>query len=84
MFVNKDSEYSRAAGIRAGDIIVGLDGWRVDNNDQYQAILAFKDDPMLKLTVSRGGRLIKIEAKSPTRKFGTQLETHPMKGWIKD
>ncbi len=40
VFVNKDSEYSRAAGIRAGDIIVGLDGWRVDNRDQYQAILA--------------------------------------------
>ena len=84
VFVNKESEYSRAAGIRAGDIIVGLDGWRVDNTNQYSAILAFKDDPAVNLTVSRGGRLLKIEAKSPTRLFGTQLETHPMKGWIKD
>jgi hypothetical protein len=84
VFVTKDSEYSRAAGIRAGDIIVGLDGWRVDNHEQYQAILVFKDDPTVKLTVSRGGRLVTIEAKSPTRRFGTYLETHPMKGWIKD
>jgi hypothetical protein len=84
VFVNKDSEYSRAAGIRAGDIIVGLDGWRVDNRNQYFTILAFKDDPMLNLTVSRGGRLVKIQPKSPTRKFGTELQTHPMKGWIKD
>lgn len=80
VFVTKDSEYSRAAGIRAGDIIVGLDGWRVDNHAQYQAILVFKDDPALKLTLSRGGRLVTIEATSPTRKFGTYLETHPMKG----
>jgi hypothetical protein len=39
---------------------------------------------MLNLTVSRGGRLVKIQPKSPTRKFGTELQTHPMKGWIKD
>jgi hypothetical protein len=84
VFVNKDSEYSRAAGIRAGDIIVGLDGWRVDNNNQYFTILAFTDDPTVHLTVSRGGQLLKIAAKSPTRKFGTELQTHPMKGWIKD
>lgn len=84
VFVNKDSEYSRAAGIRAGDIIVGLDGWRVDNDDQYQAILVFKDDPTVKLAMARGGRLVKIEATSPTRRFGTYLETHPMKGWIKN
>lgn len=84
VFVNKDSEHSRAAGIRAGDIIVGLDGWRVDNSNQYFTILAFKDDPILNLTVSRGGQLVKIQPKSPTRKFGTELQTHPMKGWIKD
>jgi len=84
VFVNKDSEYSRAAGIRAGDIIVGLDGWRVDNSNQYFTILAFTDDPTVNLTVSRGGRLVNIAAKSPTRKFGTELQTHPMKGWIKD
>jgi hypothetical protein len=84
VFVNKDSEYSRAAGIRAGDIIVGLDGWRVDDTYQYFAILTFKDDPTVSLTVSRGGQLVKIQATSPTRKFGTELQPHPMKGWIKD
>lgn len=84
VFVNKDSAYSRNAGIRAGDIVVGLEGFRVDTFEQYQAINLFKDDPLVKLTISRGGQLVKVEAKSPSRLFGTELQTHPMKGWIKD
>ena len=84
VFVNQDSAYSRHAGIRAGDIVVGLEGWRVDSVEQYQAINSFKDDPTVRLTLSRGGRLVKVEAKSPSRLFGTGLQTHPMRGWIKD
>ena len=84
VFINRDSEFSRRSGIRAGDIVVGLEGWRVDNVNQYRVINFLKDDPIVRLTISRGGQLIKVEAKSPTRLFGTQLETHPMKGWIQD
>ncbi|HJU44233.1 MAG TPA: hypothetical protein VJ691_15510 [Vicinamibacterales bacterium] len=83
VFINDDSEFSRRAGIRTGDIVVGLEGWRVDSVPQYRAINAFyDDDPTVRLTISRGGQLIKIEAKSPTRLFGTEIQTHPMKGWI--
>ena len=84
VFIYKDSEYSRKAGLRAGDIVVGLQGWRVDTIEQYLAINLFTDDPLVKLTISRGGQLVKVEATSPTRLFGTELQTHPMKGWIKD
>jgi hypothetical protein len=84
VFVEKDTELSRAAGIRAGDIIVGLEGWRVDSVPQYRVINFFTDDPNVKLTISRGGQLIKVEAKSPSRLFGTAIQTHPMTGWIKD
>jgi hypothetical protein len=68
----------------AADRFVGLEGWRVDNVTQYQTINVFKDDPTVQLTISRGGQLIKVEATSPTRLFGTRIETHPMKGWIQD
>jgi tetratricopeptide (TPR) repeat protein len=84
VFIYRDSEFSRLSGIRAGDIVVGLEGWRVDNVDQYRVINSLKDDATVRLTISRGGQLIKVEPKSPTRLFGTQLETHPMKGWIQD
>ena len=83
VFVYKDSPYSRKYGVRTGDIIVGFEGWRVDTEEQYHAINAFKDDPELKITLWRG-QLVTITAKSPTRLLGTDLETHPMKGWIKD
>jgi tetratricopeptide (TPR) repeat protein len=82
VFVYKDSEVSREAGIRAGDIIVGLEGWRVDTFEQYRAINAMKDDdPGVQLTLWRGA-LIKIDTQMPGRLFGTDIRTHPMKGWI--
>jgi hypothetical protein len=83
VFVYKDSAYSKKYGVRAGDIIVGLEGWKVDTAEQYFAINAFKDDPAMKLTLWRG-QLVTIDAKSPTRLLGTELQTHPMKGWIRD
>lgn len=82
VFVYADSEASRKAGIRAGDIIVGLEGWRVDSFEQYRAINAFKDDePRVQLTLWRG-QLIKVDTQMPGRLFGTDIRTHPMKGWI--
>jgi hypothetical protein len=83
VFVYRDSPYSRKYGVRTGDIIVGLEGWRVDSAEQYFAINAFKDDPAMKITLWRG-QLVTIDAKSPTRLLGTDLQTHPLKGWIKD
>lgn len=83
VFVYKDSPYSRKYGVRTGDIIVALEGYRVDTEEQYHAVNAFKDTPELKMTLWRG-QLIKIEAKSPTRLLGTDLQTHPLQGWIKD
>ena len=83
VFVYKDSPYSRKYGVRTGDIIVGLEGWRVDSADQYFAINAFTDEPAMTLTLWRG-QLVKINAKSPTRLLGTELQTHPLRGWIKD
>jgi hypothetical protein len=81
VFIYEDSPRSRKAGIRAGDIVVGLEGWRVDTQEQYRAINAFFDRPLVKLTLWRGA-LIKVEASSPNRLFGTQIRTHPLKGWI--
>jgi len=81
VFVNKDSERSRKAGVRAGDIIVGLEGWRVENDRQYFAINTFKDVDVLKLTVWRG-QLFAVEVPAPRRLMGVELNTYPLKGWI--
>ena len=81
VFVYADSERSRKAGMRAGDIIVGLEGFRVDSVEQYRAINRFFEHTRVKLTFWRGS-LIKVDAETPNRLFGTDIRTHPMKGWI--
>jgi hypothetical protein len=81
VYVTKDSERSRKAGIRAGDIIVGLEGWKVETFLQYAAINAFKEDPHMKLSIWRGS-LVKVEADQPGRLFGTSLADFPLKGHI--
>ena len=81
VYVTKDSERSRKAGIRAGDVIVGLEGWKVETFLQYAAINAFKEDPHMKLSIWRGS-LVKVEADQPGRLFGTSLADFPLKGHI--
>jgi hypothetical protein len=43
----------RRAGIRLGDIVLGIDGFVVENEDQMSAVLTFTDDPNLSAIVLR-------------------------------
>ena len=79
VFVEKDSYRSRAVRLQAGDIIVGVNGWRVDNYEQLDTVLWFdlaaKSD---QLTAWRG-KLFTVDLDSFS---GMTLKTHPLKGWI--
>jgi hypothetical protein len=79
VFVEEDSYWSRRAGLRAGDIIVGVDGWKVDNVEQLDAVLWFK--PHAKTYQFTAWRGVLLTAEIPTR-HGMTLKTHPLKGWI--
>ena len=81
VFVYKDSDAMRKAGIRAGDIIVGLEEWRVDSFRQWAAINAFKEDRHMKITLWRG-TLLKIEAEQKGRWFGGEFQDYPLKGYM--
>ena len=39
VFVEEDSDSSRRVRLQAGDIIVGVDGWKVENKEQYDAVI---------------------------------------------
>jgi tetratricopeptide (TPR) repeat protein len=80
VIVTKDSRRSRAAGLQAGDIIVGLEGWRVENLAQYRAIDAISRDERMKLVVWRGSRF-EVDAKAPQRLMGVELRSYPIEGW---
>jgi tetratricopeptide (TPR) repeat protein len=83
VIVMKDSELSRAAGLQAGDIIVGLEGWRVDNLRQYRAINAFFTGDDMKIAAWRG-RVLQVSVTAPNRLMGIEFRSHPIKGWGED
>jgi len=60
-----------------GDLIVGLDGWRVRNNDQYFAVNDFNPGPDMRLHVWQKDRYVPIEARLVSRRFGVNLKTFP-------
>jgi tetratricopeptide (TPR) repeat protein len=79
--VMNDSAQLRKAGLQAGDLIIGLEGWRVDNLQQFRTIDAFDDRPERTLTVWRGPI---YQVKLPARSWrGTSVEfrTYPVLGW---
>jgi tetratricopeptide (TPR) repeat protein len=78
--VTRDNEKSRKAGLQAGDIIVGLEGLRVDNLQQYTAINAFFEQEQVKAIAWRG-HLSLITGTTPNRLFGIDLRSYPIEGW---
>lgn len=79
--VTKDNDRLRKARLQAGDLIIGLDGWRVDNLKQFRAINAFSERPDRKLTVWRGPI---YETNLPWRAWyrtSVEFRTYPIQGW---
>ncbi|HUQ89290.1 MAG TPA: hypothetical protein VM096_17145 [Vicinamibacterales bacterium] len=79
VFVEKDSYWSRKAGLQAGDIIIGVDGFKVENVDQLDTVMWFK--PQAKTYQLTAWRGVLITSEIPTNHRMT-LKTHPLKGWI--
>jgi S1-C subfamily serine protease len=79
VFVEKDSYWSRTAGLRAGDIIVGIDGLKVENFEQLDAVLWFKPEAKTYQFTAWRGVLFTVDIPA---NHGMTLKTHPLKGWI--
>jgi hypothetical protein len=80
VIVTKDNPNTITHGIQTGDIIVGLEGFRVDSLNQYYAINAFFSKEEMKLTLWRGN-LYTATIQAPNRLMGVQFRSHPIVGW---
>lgn len=80
VFINRDSELSRRHGVQTGDIIVGAEGWRVDDQRQYRAASATALSSVLTLSVWRGA-VSQVRVPTPSRLMGVEFRNHPMTGW---
>ena len=70
------------AGLRAGDVIVGLDGWRIHSAAQYGTARRFSRDDEMTFTIWRGGSYQQVEAPVKERWLGVTFVDHPVKGWV--
>lgn len=79
--ISSDSDAARKIGLRAGDIVVALDGWHVENLPQYYAVRAFADAGPITLTVWRG-QLADVRIADRMFRPLFQVENYPVQGWI--
>jgi hypothetical protein len=83
VIVTKDNKEVRAKGLQAGDIIVGLEGWQVDNLQQYRAINSFFKDDAMKLRAWRG-KSFDVTITAPDRYMGIEFRSYPIEGWAEE
>ncbi len=75
--VHGENALSRQFGLKPGAIIVGIDGKRVRNINQYFYVRALKDSPQIDLLVYQDGHYQAISAQVPGRKFNLVFTTWP-------
>ena len=71
-----------AAGLRAGDVVVGLDGWRIRTAEQYGTARRFSRDDEMTFTFWRGGSYQQVKVPVKERWLGVTFVDHPVKGWV--
>lgn len=78
-FVEEDSFRSRQVRLQAGDIIVGIDGWKIESFEQFDAVLWFEPDAKTHKYTAWRGVLFTVDLST---NHGMTVKTHPLKGWI--
>jgi tetratricopeptide (TPR) repeat protein len=71
--IQQQNELVTAAGLRAGDVIVALNGTRTHKCAQYMFVRATLTEPELDLIVWQGGSYHEINASPPNHKFGVDF-----------
>jgi hypothetical protein len=79
--VESGSASATARGIRSGDIIVAVDGWRVENVKQYRAVRAFPLDGSFTLTIWRVDGLHQVTIADKRFVPDFHIATYPLEGW---
>ena len=78
-FIEEDSFRSRQVRLQAGDIIVGIDGWKVESFEQFDTVLWFEPDAKTHQYTAWRGVLFTVDLST---NHGLTVKTHPLKGWI--
>jgi tetratricopeptide (TPR) repeat protein len=73
--VRKENDNTKRCGIKWGNVIVGLDGFRVRDLDAYKVVLALSHSPRVTLVVWRGTGYADVEVELWDRDFRVAMES---------
>jgi hypothetical protein len=73
--INEDSPLVRRNGLHIGDVIVAIEGMRVDTFEQYCFVRNLSDAPKFRLIVYHGGNYRDVAAQAENRRFGVDMKT---------
>lgn len=72
-----ESERLESYRLKAGDVVVGLDGYRVDNMRQYFYVRELdRGNPVMKVVVWNGERYAEMSVTVPARLFGVRMSDY--------
>ena len=75
VLINSSSDLLRRLGLKAGDVIVGIDGIRVRTDAQYLYLRDQAADQPMTLTVWNGARYAQVAVNVPKRWMGCDIVT---------
>jgi hypothetical protein len=70
-------------GLRPGDVIVALDGYRIRNVKQYRLVRSLTEDPKMGLVVWHDDRYLEVQAARPYRSLGSELGPYRAPGVLR-
>lgn len=74
--VTSNTELTQQHGLKIGNVIVALDGYRVDTFGQYSFIRALKEEAPLQIILWDGSQYRELIASVPYRRFECQMSTY--------
>lgn len=79
VFIAKENNLIRQAGLKRGDVIVAVHGIRVHSFKQYGCAREFTSKPELDLIIWQGDGYHQIKASPPNHRFGVDFVDYPVK-----
>ena len=76
VIIQEENDLIRAAGLKKGDIIVGLQDQRVETLEQYVYLRTRLAGGPMRLLVWNGTRYLEASADPPRRRFGAAFDTY--------
>jgi tetratricopeptide (TPR) repeat protein len=71
--INESSNTARTVGLRAGDVIVAVNGKRVETFEQYLLLMSIKLDPHTRMIYRRAKRIEEIDCQLPDLRLDVDM-----------